>query len=66
MPTMLLVPHPRLSFSKSQVSFLNIARLIYLLSFLGQAKPILELGSVVRESDVQVTRNSIKLLKSSD
>ena len=66
MPTVLLVPHPRVAHSKSQVSFMNIARLIYLLTLLGQAKPTIDLASVIREPDYQITRSAIKLLKTTE
>jgi hypothetical protein len=43
MPVTLLIPNPRMSFLKGQISFLQVARLIYFLALLGQQKNQIEL-----------------------
>jgi hypothetical protein len=61
MPVTLLIPNPRMGYFKSQISFMQVARLIYFMALLGQQKNQVELHSVIKECDYKVTRTSIKL-----
>lgn len=61
MPVVLFVPHPRMNVSKNQISFFQIAKMIYLLALVGCSQRPQIQASVIQESDYTVQRYTLQL-----